>query len=176
MLAALQQLPRRRCRGRALSLYCCARAKHSRRCRRHVARSGAEARRRPGNWKGTGSHRARMNRIAWWAATWRGDLHLALGQCARAALPGAQRIMQRGGNRRCRRRRRQSDIREPARGAVAGEFAGADRRGAAERDRHGAESIADYAARLATALPQYQVRPIRQVAEAEGALLVASVC
>jgi len=31
--------------------------------------------------------------------------------------------------------------------------------------------VADYAARLATALPQYQVRPIRQVAEAEGALL-----
>ncbi len=31
--------------------------------------------------------------------------------------------------------------------------------------------IADYAARLTSALPQYQVRPIRQVAEAEGALL-----
>jgi putative ABC transport system permease protein len=31
--------------------------------------------------------------------------------------------------------------------------------------------IAEYAARLAAALPQYQVRPIRQVAEAEGALL-----
>jgi putative ABC transport system permease protein len=31
--------------------------------------------------------------------------------------------------------------------------------------------IADYAARLAAKLPQYQVRPIRQVAEAEGALL-----
>jgi putative ABC transport system permease protein len=31
--------------------------------------------------------------------------------------------------------------------------------------------IADYAARLAAELPQYQVRPIRQVAEAEGALL-----
>ena len=31
--------------------------------------------------------------------------------------------------------------------------------------------IADYAARLTAALPQYQVRPIRQVAEAEGALL-----
>jgi putative ABC transport system permease protein len=31
--------------------------------------------------------------------------------------------------------------------------------------------VADYAARLASALPQYQVRPIRQVAEAEGALL-----
>jgi len=34
-----------------------------------------------------------------------------------------------------------------------------------------AQIVADYAARLATALPQYQVRPIRQVAEAEGALL-----
>ena len=31
--------------------------------------------------------------------------------------------------------------------------------------------VADYAARLAAALPQYRVRPIRQVAEAEGALL-----
>ena len=31
--------------------------------------------------------------------------------------------------------------------------------------------VTDYAARLAAALPQYQVRPIRQVAEAEGALL-----
>jgi putative ABC transport system permease protein len=31
--------------------------------------------------------------------------------------------------------------------------------------------IADYARRLTSALPQYQVRPIRQVAEAEGALL-----
>ena len=34
-----------------------------------------------------------------------------------------------------------------------------------------AQVVADYAARLASALPQYQVRPIRQVAEAEGALL-----
>jgi len=34
-----------------------------------------------------------------------------------------------------------------------------------------AQLVADYAARLAAALPQYQVRPIRQVAEAEGALL-----
>jgi putative ABC transport system permease protein len=34
-----------------------------------------------------------------------------------------------------------------------------------------AQVVADYAARLAAALPQYQVRPIRQVAEAEGALL-----
>jgi putative ABC transport system permease protein len=31
--------------------------------------------------------------------------------------------------------------------------------------------VADYADRLTAALPQYQVRPIRQVAEAEGALL-----
>jgi putative ABC transport system permease protein len=31
--------------------------------------------------------------------------------------------------------------------------------------------VADYAARITAALPQYQVRPIRQVAEAEGALL-----
>jgi putative ABC transport system permease protein len=34
-----------------------------------------------------------------------------------------------------------------------------------------AQLVADYAARLAAALPQYQVRPIRKVAEAEGALL-----
>jgi putative ABC transport system permease protein len=34
-----------------------------------------------------------------------------------------------------------------------------------------AQVVADYATRLATSLPQYQVRPIRQVAEAEGALL-----
>ncbi len=34
-----------------------------------------------------------------------------------------------------------------------------------------AQVVADYVARLAAALPQYQVRPIRQVAEAEGALL-----
>ncbi len=34
-----------------------------------------------------------------------------------------------------------------------------------------AQVVADYTARLAAALPQYQVRPIRQVAEAEGALL-----
>jgi putative ABC transport system permease protein len=34
-----------------------------------------------------------------------------------------------------------------------------------------AQIVADYAARLAATLPQYQVRPIRQVAEAEGALL-----
>jgi putative ABC transport system permease protein len=34
-----------------------------------------------------------------------------------------------------------------------------------------AQVLADYAARLAAALLQYQVRPIRQVAEAEGALL-----
>jgi putative ABC transport system permease protein len=34
-----------------------------------------------------------------------------------------------------------------------------------------AQVVADYSARLAAALPQYQVRPIRQVAEAEGALL-----
>jgi len=34
-----------------------------------------------------------------------------------------------------------------------------------------AKSISDYAARLATALPAYEVRPIRQVTEAEGDLL-----
>jgi putative ABC transport system permease protein len=34
-----------------------------------------------------------------------------------------------------------------------------------------AKSISDYAARLATALPAYEVRPIRQVTEAEGNLL-----
>jgi putative ABC transport system permease protein len=34
-----------------------------------------------------------------------------------------------------------------------------------------AQVVADYAVRLAAALPQYQVRPIREVAEAEGALL-----
>jgi putative ABC transport system permease protein len=34
-----------------------------------------------------------------------------------------------------------------------------------------AQVVADYATRLATSLPQYQVRPVRQVAEAEGALL-----
>ena len=37
--------------------------------------------------------------------------------------------------------------------------------------RGNAKSISDYAARLATALPAYQVRPIRQVTEAEGDLL-----
>src|ERR1700722_17599589 len=108
-----------------------------------------------GSWKGTGLRRTMINRSVSWAATSRVDCS---AQCSIAGIVDA------GGTE-------DNQIFASLRAVQAlanlpGQI------GVAQLSVTGTtQVIADYTARLTAALPQYQVRPIRQVAEAEGALL-----